>query len=106
MSMFPLASQTAGLGNLFLGEVRVKDYGEKANQALAERFNVNHEKQNLPETVLFTTKDGGGLREVVRYGGDYSLDNLRLFISSKTGLYIKCDGCIKSVKIDNSSFIS
>ena len=84
----------------------MKDYGEKANQALAERFNVNHEKQNLPETVLFTTKDGGGLREVVRYGGDYSLDNLRLFISSKTGVYIKCDGCIKSVKTYNSSFLS
>merc|ERR1712066_536486 len=39
----------------------------------------------------------GELREVVRYGGDYSMDNLRLFISSKTGLYIKCDGCIKEL---------
>ena len=87
--------QTAGFDNLFLWEVRVKDYGEKANQALAERFNVNHEKHNLPETILFTTKGGGGLREVVRYGGDYSLDKLRLFISSKTGHYIKCEGCIK-----------
>ena len=87
-------SQTAGFDNLLLAEVRVKNYGEKANQALAERFNVNHDNQNLPETVLFTTAQGE-LREVVRYGGDHSLDNLRLFVSSKTGLYIKCDGCIK-----------
>ena len=89
-----LNSQISGFDNIFLGEVRIKDYGDKANQELAERFNVNQEKQNLPETILFTTKESG-LKEVVRYGGDYSLENLRLFISSKTGAYIKCDGCIK-----------
>ena len=93
MLKFP-KSQIARNDNLFMGEVRIKDYGDKANQELAERFNVNQEKHNLPDTILFTTKEGG-LKEVVRYGGDYSLDNLRLFINSKTGVYIKCEGCIK-----------
>ena len=51
--------QIARNDNLFMGEVRIKDYGDKANQELAERFNVNQEKHNLPETILFTTKEGG-----------------------------------------------
>ena len=61
-----LKSQMVGYDNLFIGEVRIKDYGDKANQELAERFHVNQEKHNLPETILFTTKDGGDIREVVR----------------------------------------
>ena len=86
--------QVSKLDNIFIGEVRIKDYGDKVNQDLAERFNVNQDKANLPETILFQTKDGV-LHEVVRYGGDYSIDNLRTFLSSKTGVYIQCDGCIK-----------
>ena len=41
--------------------------------------------------------NNGVLEEVVRYGGDYSLDNLRKFVSSKTGVYIQCHGCIKEL---------
>ena len=61
---------------------------------MADRFNVDKDKKALPETILFTTNDGT-LTEVARYGGDYSVDNLRLFISSKAGVYLKLDGCIK-----------
>merc|ERR1719419_1458122 len=39
----------------------------------------------------------GVLTELSRYGGDYSEDNLRLFISSKSGLYLKLEGCIKEL---------
>ena len=86
--------QVSGMSDVFVGEVRIKDYGDKANQDLAERFGVSQDKKNLPETVLFKNQDGV-LSEMVRYGGDYSIDNLRTFLSSKTGVYIKCDGCIK-----------
>ena len=30
-----------------------------------------------------------------RYGGDYSMASLRLFVASKTGLSITMEGCIK-----------
>ena len=79
---------------MFVGEVRIQDYGDKKNKDLAERLGVDPEKKKLPETVLFSSTDGV-VREVVRYGGDYSIDNLRSFITGKTGVYIKCDGCIK-----------
>ena len=75
-------------------QVRIKDYGDKVNEDMADRFNVDKDKKALPETILFTTKDGT-LTEVARYGGDYSVENLRLFIASKSGVYLKLDGCIK-----------
>ena len=61
---------------------------------MAERFNVDKEKEALPETIMFITKDGI-LTEVARYGGDYTVENLRLFIASKSDVYLKLDGCIK-----------
>merc|ERR1719400_814081 len=47
------ALQSVGLPNLLAAEVRIKDYGDKANQDVAERFGVSKEKAGLPETVLF-----------------------------------------------------
>merc|ERR1712131_5181 len=91
-----LVNEVKKLENVFVGEVRIKDYGDKANQELAKRFNVDEDKKNLPDTILF--KHGSsGIEEVVRYGGDYSLDNLRTFLSRKTGVYIQCNGCIKEL---------
>ena len=75
-------------------QVRIKDYGDKNNEDMAERFNVDKDKKALPETILFNMKEGV-LTEVARYGGDYTVDNIRLFISSKSGVYLKLEGCIK-----------
>jgi len=91
-----VALQISEVDNLFMGEVRIKDYGDKANADMADRFNVDKDKKALPETILFSMKDGV-LTELSRYGGDYSEDNLRLFISSKSGLYLKLEGCIKEL---------
>merc|ERR1712129_71143 len=91
-----VATQITEADNLFMGEVRIKDYGDKNNEDMADRFNVNKDKTSMPETILFNTKDGA-LTEIARYGGDYSVDNLRLFLSSKSGVYLKLDGCIKEL---------
>jgi hypothetical protein len=40
--------------------------------------------------------EGDGFKEVARYGGDYSLHNLRLFLASKTGRLIPLEGCSRS----------
>merc|ERR1712098_791859 len=53
-------------------------------------------KGALPESVLFKA-EGGLLKEVARYGGDYSVNSLRTFLSSKTGIYLKLEGCIKEL---------
>jgi len=91
-----VATQITEVDSLFMGEVRIKNYGDKANEDMAERFNVDKEKEALPETIMFITKDGI-LTEVARYGGDYTVENLRLFIASKSDVYLKLDGCIKEM---------
>merc|ERR1719422_1246145 len=91
-----VATQITEVDNLFMGEVRIKDYGDKNNEDMAERFNVDKDKKALPETILFNMKEGV-LTEVARYGGDYTVDNIRLFISSKSGVYLKLEGCIKEL---------
>merc|ERR1711936_400647 len=41
-----LAVEVSGMSDVFVGEVRIKDYGDKANQDLAERFGVSQDKKN------------------------------------------------------------
>merc|ERR1712012_635118 len=61
------ALNSVSLSNLLAAEVRIKDYGDKANQ------------------------------EVARYGGDYTMASLRLFLAGKAGLGIIMEGCIKEL---------
>jgi len=91
------ALQSVALPNLLAAEVRVKDYGDKANQDVAERFGVSKEKAGLPETLLLRRVEGGMVEELARYGGDYTMASLRLFVASKTGLSITMEGCIKEL---------
>merc|ERR1719499_347239 len=44
-----VALQISEVDNLFMGEVRIKDYGDKANADMADRFNVDKDKKALPE---------------------------------------------------------
>jgi len=91
------ALNSVSLSNLLAAEVRIKDYGDKANQDVAERFGVSTEKAGLPETILFKRLEGEKVEEVARYGGDYTMASLRLFLASKAGLSITMEGCIKEL---------
>ena len=44
--------------NLFVAEVGIKDYGDKDNADLAERFNVK--KEDYPVVILFIRDDRTG----------------------------------------------
>merc|ERR1719187_809013 len=92
-----LGRQVAGEASMLAAEVRIKDYGDKANQDVAARFGVSTEKAGLPETILFKRQEGGKVEEVARYGGDYTMASLRLFLASKAELSITMEGCIKEL---------
>merc|ERR1719336_57271 len=52
-----VAKDAADVADLFVGEVGVKDYAEKDNQELADRFEVG--KDDYPAVFLFVkNKDG------------------------------------------------
>lgn len=73
-------------------EIAVKDYGEKENSDLAQKYGVK--KDDYPVLKLFVK----GQKEPINFGKeeDYTADNLKKFIRSKSGVYIGCTGCIKA----------
>ena len=60
---FSLAA--AEVEDLFVGEVGIKDYGDKDNTDLAERFKVK--KEDFPVVILFKVFDNGKIAEKHRY---------------------------------------
>ena len=79
-------------GDIFVGEVGVKDYAEKDNQRLAERFSVS--KEDFPAVILFVHGKGGDLQHF-RFGDKLSADGLKKFVRQKSGIYLSLPGCIE-----------
>lgn len=92
------------LDNLLMAEVRVKDYGGKVKQGpmdLAFRFSVNTAKEELPELILFSFG-----KEVARFTGEKkSLGELRQFLISNAGVWIKKPGSVRELDIMAGEYI-
>lgn len=87
-----LCEASSNIDNLLVVEIAVKDYGEKENADLAQKYGVK--KDDYPVLKLFVK----GQKEPINLGKeeDYTADNLKKFIRSKSGVYIGCTGCIKA----------
>jgi len=88
---FSLAA--AEVEDLFVGEVGIKDYGDKDNTDLAERFKVK--KEDFPVVILFKVFDNGKIAEKHRFDGDFKADNIKTFIRQKSGIYLPRPGCVE-----------
>uniref|UniRef100_A0A646QHS0 Endoplasmic reticulum resident protein 29 n=1 Tax=Hemiscolopendra marginata TaxID=943146 RepID=A0A646QHS0_9MYRI len=76
--------------DLLIAEIGVKDYGEKENQDLAEKYGVK--KEDFPVLKLFLR----GTEEPIPYTGEeFKSDNLKQFIREKSGLYIGLSACLE-----------
>ena len=78
--------------DLFVGEVGIKDYGDKDNADLAERFNVV--KDDYPAVILFV-QDANGKLSDHRFADEFKEDNLKSFVRQKSGLYLPLPGCLE-----------
>ena len=81
------------LDDLFIGEVGIKDYGDKDNADLAERFEVL--KDDYPVCILFV-QDANGKLSDHRFAGEFKEDNLKSFVRQKSGLYLPLPGCLEA----------
>jgi len=79
--------------NLFIGEVGIKDYGEKDNEDLAQRFDVK--KEDYPVAILFTKGEDGSLKHV-KYKGKFTVADLKSFVRKHSGIYMTLVGCIEA----------
>eukprot|EP00092_Neocalanus_flemingeri_P005177 GFUD01005569.1.p1 GENE.GFUD01005569.1~~GFUD01005569.1.p1 ORF type:complete len:248 (-),score=65.70 GFUD01005569.1:93-836(-) len=87
-----VAKDAAEVGDLFIGEVGIKDYAEKDNQELAERFEIT--KDDYPTAILFV-KNAEGKVENFRFVGEFKADSLKNFLRQKSGIYLPLPGCIE-----------
>merc|ERR1711892_408863 len=87
-----VAKDAADAGDLFVGEVGIKDYAEKDNQELAERFELTTD--DYPTAFLFV-KNAEGKVDSFRFAGDFSAEKLKNFIRQKSGIYLPLPGCIE-----------
>lgn len=83
---------SSNIDDLLVVEIAVKDYGEKENSNLAQKYGVV--KDDYPVVKLFKH----GQSEPISFGtnDEFNADNLKKFIRSKSGVYIGCSGCIQA----------
>jgi endoplasmic reticulum protein 29 len=76
---------------LLIAQVGVQDYGDKLNDDLRERFNVDAE--NYPVFFLFKK----GTKEPIKYTGEVTADALSAFLVGQLGIYIGLPGCVEEL---------
>ena len=90
-----IAKDSLDVEDLFIGEVGVKDYAERDNERLAERFDVS--KEDFPAVILFVQVEGGKEGNLLhfRFGDKLTADGLKKFVRQKSGIYLSLPGCIE-----------
>ena len=88
-----IAKEAAENSELFVGEVGIKDYSDRDNEKLGERFNIN--KDDFPVAILFIKNDKGGEADNIRFTGKFTAENLKKFIRKNSGIYLPLQGCIE-----------
>jgi len=94
-----VAELTRGVQDLLVAEVNVKDYGEKDNADLAEKYDVK--LRDFPVLKLFRK----GIKEVLTFRGEFKADEITSFIRASTGVYVGLPGCIEQFDALAAEFI-
>jgi len=90
-----VAKDLAEIDSVLTAEVGIKDYGEKDNSALGEKYGVK--KEDYPVLFVFTKNKNSGEMEHFRFtdNDDFKADTIKTFIRQKAGIYLPLPGCIE-----------
>lgn len=89
--------------SLVVAEVGVQDHGDKENDDIREKFEVDAE--NFPAFFLFkegTAADG----TPIKFDGDVTTNGLKRFVTVETGIWIGLAGTLEAFDKIAASFIS
>lgn len=91
-----LAKDLTEVKDVLVGQVGIKDYGDKLNLELGKKYGVES-KEDYPKIILFKTEFSGKHREKFVYEPDeeFSVESLKNFVKKNTGIYVPLPGCIK-----------
>lgn len=82
-----------------VAEVGIKDYGDKENMDLGERFDVK--KEDFPSVKLFIH----GKDDSIDFGGEFNLEGLKKFIRKYSDVYIGLENCLENFDRLTDEFI-
>jgi len=88
-----VAKDATEIPQLFVGEVGIKDYGDKDNEALGEKYKVT--KEDMPAVFMFIKNAIDGTVTHHRFSGEFNVGNLKSFIRQTSGIYMPLQGCIE-----------
>lgn len=90
-----VAAATKDAHDLLVAEVRVQDYGNKDNADLAARYEIKNEA--FPAVLLFLQGKSEPIPFVAEKPSDFTADNIKRFIKSKSGVYLGLPGCVEQL---------
>ncbi|CAH4033855.1 protein windbeutel [Pieris brassicae] len=88
-----IAKEAKDVKELVIAEVGVKDYGEKENAELANKYGAT--KDTFPVVKLFLK----GQNEPITFDDSqgFTTDQLRRFVRQNTGIYLSLPGCVREL---------
>ena len=90
-----VAAGTKDSSDILVAHVGVKDFGNKDNADLAERFNIK--KEDFPALLLFLHGKTEPLKFAAEKETDFNANNIKRFIKSKSGIYLGLPGCVEQL---------
>lgn len=90
-----VAEATKNSYDILIAEVGIKDFGNKDNTDLADRFNIK--KEEYPAILLFIHGKKEPYKFVTETDDQFTSENIKRFIKSKSGIYIGLPGCIEKL---------
>ena len=88
-----IAREAVESPDLFVGEVGIKDYADRENEALKLRFKIN--KDDYPVAMLFVHNREENILEQYTYDGKFTAQDLKKFVRKNSGIYLPLPGCIE-----------
>ncbi|XP_071572289.1 endoplasmic reticulum resident protein 29 [Temnothorax nylanderi] len=88
-----VAADTKDSQDLLIATVGVKDFGNKDNSDLAQRYNIK--KDDFPVVLLFVQGKSTPIRFTPERDSDFTGEYLKRFIRSRSRVYLGLPGCVE-----------
>lgn len=90
-----VATDTRDSQDLLIATVGVKDFGNKDNSDLAQRYDIK--KEDFPVVLLFIQGKSEPIRFTPEKESDFTGEHLKQFVRFKSSVYLGLPGCLKEL---------
>ena len=92
-----LGKELSQVDEILIGEIRVKEHGDKLNQDLVAQWGWPFQaKEQYPQFILLVKSKSGSFDQTF-YGGEFQTEEFKRFLKHKTGVYLNFPGCTQQL---------